>query len=219
MKCDVLLVGLPSSDELTVQNKNCPVDWALRVVSTAADAACGHTTICRDGLNQIKTILTDIASGKGQSDDLMLLEDLCTVIVDDKDCAISVAAAEAVLFSLRSFTDDWEKHCVRKLCSSLICKGCYSVYIDPAVCNGCGACLSKVKDGVIAGGPGLIHVLKDDAAVKEGNLEDYCPLGAMKKAGAIKPQVPQTPVPVGTFAPTGGLRRKRNRCFGEEGKK
>jgi NADH-quinone oxidoreductase subunit F len=165
--------------------------------------------MCRDGLMQIKTLLLDITNGKGRNDDLRLLEDLCGVIAADKDCALAKKAAENVLYSMRECAEEFEMHCNRKRCTAMICKAYYTIYIDPAQCSGCGKCLHYAPAGAIAGGEGLIHVVKDDMPLKEQAFLDCCPQGAIKKAGSIKPQIPQAPIPVGSFIAIGGLRRRR----------
>ena len=59
----------------------------------------------------------------------------------------------------------------------------------------------------------MIHVIKKDLlAMKTGEFAAVCPVGAIKKAGLIKPPVPTDPVPVGSFgagAGAGGGRRRR----------
>ena len=208
MKCETTLNECPAYEELTEQESVCPVDWALGFVKAAQAASCGKSTICRDGLEQFQAILSDIAKGKGRPDDTRLMEDLCQAVIADADCGLTTKAAEAILHTIRTYPDVYEEHCIRKLCKKMICSGCYSLYIDPAVCDGCGKCLQHAAGGAVSGGSGMIHVINDDSKLKNSEFLNSCPCGAIKKAGAVKPQVPEAPVPVGSFA-TGGLRRKR----------
>ena len=208
MKCELVLDNFP--DKQALQDENCcPVDRALTCMSRAVEGACGRTTICRDGLYQIYTIISDIARGKGRGDDMILLRDLCNTIVIDGECPLSIAAANAVMESLDTFPDVWEKHCNRKLCDKMVCIGCYTLYIDPAVCDGCGECIKAAPEGSIIGGSGMVHIIKDEATVKQIDYQTMCPKSAFKKAGAVKPQLPSEPVPVGTAVQTKGLQRRR----------
>ena len=88
----------------------------------------------------------------------------------------------------------------------------YTLYIDPALCNGCGNCLTAAPVGAVAGGEGMIHVIKKDLLeMKTPAFTGVCPVGAIKKAGLVKPPVPADPVPVGSFGAgnAGGGRRRR----------
>ena len=208
MKCNSTLDGLTKYEELNKLEETCPVHWAAGYAAAAVHESCGESTICRDGLVQVLTILSDIENGKGRPEDPRLLEDICQVIIADGDCQLSVKAADNILKALHASPEVFEEHCVRKICKMMVCSGCYSLYIDPAVCNGCGNCAKQVEDGAVAGGPGMIHVIRDDTKLKNTEYSSICPCGAIKKAGAVKPMLPEAPVPVGSFV-TGGLRRKR----------
>ncbi len=208
MKCKVLLENYPDLRELCRQEDGCPVHAVLEMLDQAIQYACGQSTVCRDGLLQLYTIVADIAAGKGRADDCSLLEDLCNTIMLDEDCQLSAKAAGAVVDSIHSFPEEWEKHCVRKLCVSGVCHGCYSLYIDPAVCDGCGKCRENAPANAILGSAGMIHIIQDDAGLKNEAFIQSCPKNAIKKAGAVKPKLPVSPIPAGTFT-GGGLRKKR----------
>ena len=91
----------------------------------------------------------------------------------------------------------------------------YSLYIDPAVCKGNGACLKACPAGAVVGGEGMISVIKDESGLKTEAFIASCPNGAIKKyGGPVKPRTPSDPVPVGSFgaeggAAAGGGRRRR----------
>ncbi len=59
----------------------------------------------------------------------------------------------------------------------------------------------------------MIHVVKKDLLeMKQDAFISACPVGAIKKAGLVKPPLPTDPVPVGSFgaaAAGGGGRRRR----------
>ena len=77
-----------------------------------------------------------------------------------------------------------------------------------------GAILIGPTAGAVLGGEGMIHVIKNDRELKNDAFIGCCPVGAIKKCGAIKPPVPPAPVPVGSFGAAsggagGGRRRRR----------
>ena len=207
--CEKTAQSLPPVAEMEQLAEGvCPVDWARTVAKTAWEANCGQGTFCRDGLAQVFTIIDDIARDKGRSGDLELLAELCGDIVAMADCELSVGCAQRVLASLEGHRAEWEAHLDRKRCTALVCRGCYTVHVDPAKCTGCGQCMAVCPDGCIAGGEGMIHVVDSSACSRCGKCFEACPAGAFMKAGAVKPRVPEAPVPVGSFS-TGATRRRR----------
>lgn len=195
---------LPTREELAAGA--CPVDWARRCVETARLESCGVSVMCRDGMTQAGAIVDDITTGMGQDGDLDMLKDICTVIAETGDCDLARTAAEQVLYSMNTYADDWNQHCLRKRCAALVCKAYYSLYIDPALCTGCGACKAAAPDGAVEGGEGLIHIIRNDQDLKTDAFLAVCPAAAIQKAGAVKPRLPESPVPVGSFR-TGRRRR------------
>jgi NADH-quinone oxidoreductase subunit F len=209
--CETTAETLPSVDEiLNKADDVCPVQWTAKVARLAHDNVCGHGTFCRDGMFQLYLIPEDIIKGRGVVEDLDVLKDCCDLIITANECELSVKTAELVKASLENHYDDWYDHITRKRCKAMQCPSCYTLYIDPATCDGCGKCVANAPDGVIAGGEGMIHVVKkDDNSIKTPEFLACCPKAAIKKAGAVKPPVPTDPVPVGSFGAgaAGGRRR------------
>ncbi len=212
--CEITAEGLPAIEEVTnLAEGVCPVCQAARIARKAHGAICGHGTFCRDGMYQLYLIPEDISNGRGSVEDLDLLKDCCELIIKANECELSVRTAELIKTSLETHYDEWYDHLTRKRCKAMECPACYTLYIDPALCNGCGKCLGAAPENAVVGGEGMIHVIKKDLlAMKTGEFAAVCPVGAIKKAGLIKPPVPTDPVPVGSFgagAGAGGGRRRR----------
>ena len=125
----------------------------------------------------------DISNGRGSVEDLDLLKDCCELIIKANECELSVRTAELVKASLETHYDEWYDHLTRKRCKAMECPACYTLYIDPALCNGCGKCLGAAPENAVVGGEGMIHVIKKDLlAMKTGEFAAVCPVGAIKKA-------------------------------------
>lgn len=201
----------------TLSAEGCPVDWAKNVVDIVWRESCGRDVMCRDGMTQLHTLLGDITGGKGQASDIELLRDLCNVIAESEGCEIAQKAAAGVFYSLDEHGGEWEAHCVRKRCTTMTCPCSYNIYIDPALCQGCHACLQFAPVGAVASGEGMVSVVEDDSKLKTDEFMNACPKGAIKKlgAGAVKPSLPEAPVPVGSFAGGGTVRRRRRRGGGD----
>ena len=211
--CNLTVSGLPSKEDIIANaGGGCPVCEAARIARRAHASACGHGTYCRDGMFQLYLIPEDISLGRGTVEDLDMLKDVCDLIIDGNECEMSVSVATLVRTSLESHYDEWYDHITRKRCRAMECPACYSLYIDPVTCNGCGKCLAVAPANAVLGGEGMIHVIKKDLPeLKTGAFMTSCPLGAIKKAGVVRPALPVEPVPVGSFAPanaSGGRRRR-----------
>lgn len=215
--CEITADNLPDITEI-LENPNqvCPVCQAAKIARTAHEGVCGHGTFCRDGMYQLYLIPEDISNGQGSVEDLDLLSDICDLIITGNECELSVKTAGLIRESLEAHSDEWRDHLTRKRCKSLECPSCFTLYIDPAVCNGCGKCINEAAPGAVEGGEGMIHVIKKDMlSMKTGSFESCCPISAIKRAGTVKPPLPAAPVPVGSFQTAGGSegggRRRRRR--------
>lgn len=194
-----------------VPEGTCPVQWAIELVKNARADACGKSVMCRDGLWQLQLMLEGIATGQSNSEDLDVMKELL-VAMKTIGCPNTQKVASLVIDLMDQNPDEWNLHVGRKRCTTLSCY--YNLYIDPATCNGCGACKNVAPADAVAGGEGMIHVIKDEAAVKNAEFVASCPVGAIKKYGAVKPACPAEPMAVGTFGAAaggaaGGRRRRR----------
>ncbi len=197
----------PLSEILENDGTVCPVDWAKRCALKAHEEACGKCVMCRDGSTQLSLILEDITNGKGKIEDLDLIEELCNVIKETASCEMARTMAFNISESLKQNRQEWELHITRKRCTALICKGCYSIVIQPELCNGCDLCTSKCPEKAIEGTKGLIHIIDEEKCTKCGVCLEECPSQAAVKYSIQKPRIPETPVPCGSW--TGTRRRHR----------
>jgi NADH-quinone oxidoreductase subunit F len=215
MICDVSADGLAPLDDAGLDGGTaCPVDEAMRQMQRAAASSCGRDVFCREGTRQVQTILADLTTGKGESADLELIDELCSLIAANASCGMAATSALRTLDLLRGRTEEWELHLRRKRCTSLTCEMSYTIYIAPDDCNGCGECLPLCPEAAITGSEGLIHVVVTDSCTKCLACLPVCPTTAVRKAGPIKPRVPVSPVPVGSFTADdagGGMTRRRRR--------
>ena len=214
MDCKYNVERIPDTAEIEVLPEGvCPVDWAKKCIDTAYTENCGKSVMCRDGMTQLHMIVGDIVSGKGMGDDIDLVREICELMASTEGCELSVKVAKNVLFTLDKYADAWDQHCRRKRCAALACKAYYSVYCAPDKCQGCTKCMEVCPVGAIAGGKGLICVVDVSKCVRCGKCFEVCPHEARAKygAGALKPKMPEAPVPVGSFAAAGGAGARRSR--------
>jgi len=147
MDCTLYIELLPAVEEITDKPEDvCPVDWALRVADTARLNNCGQSVMCRDGMQQLYTIICDITTEKGQSEDIELISDVCEVIKQSEGCGVAARSAELISVSLERYADEWAGHIRRKRCTASVCEGYYSAQAIPERADGARRRKRKTSD-------------------------------------------------------------------------
>jgi len=81
-----------SGGMIVMDEDTCMVDTARYFLDFLSDESCGKCTPCREGIDQMLTILTNITEGKGQDGDIELLEEIaevntkCLFVCPGTDC-------------------------------------------------------------------------------------------------------------------------------------
>ena len=123
MKCNHGAELLPNIEEIKNKPESvCPVDWAKRVADTARMNNCGKSVTCRDGMNQLWTIINDITIDKGQGEDLELIKDICEALMLSDGCDIAQNAAALINESVTAYYEEWNAHIKRHRCSACVCE-------------------------------------------------------------------------------------------------
>ena len=198
-----------SGGMIVMDEDTCMVDTARYFLDFLSDESCGKCTPCREGIDQMLAILTNITSGNGQDGDIELLEDIAEVTKDASLCALGQTAANPVLSTLRYFRDEYEAHITEKRCPAGVCKALISYYIQPDKCRACLMCLKNCPAGAITGAKKQIHVIDQKKCIKCGICFDVCPqkFSAVKKiSGAPVPPAP--PLSKRTISKTNPRRKQ-----------
>ncbi len=111
-----------SGGMIVMDEDTCMVDVAKYFVEFLKSESCGKCTSCRDGIERMHEILTDITEGRGREGDIELLEELCEAIRDTSLCALGGTAPNPVLTTIRYFRDEYEAHIQKKRCPAGVCK-------------------------------------------------------------------------------------------------
>jgi bidirectional [NiFe] hydrogenase diaphorase subunit len=83
------------------------VDVAKYFMDFCVDESCGKCVPCRVGTVHIHGLLEKISEGRGTTDDLALLEDLCQMVKDTSLCGLGQSAPNPVLSTLRFFRNEY----------------------------------------------------------------------------------------------------------------
>ena len=184
-----------SGGMIVMDEETCMVDVAKYFVDFLKGESCGKCTSCREGIERMHEILTDITEGRGREGDIELLEELSEVIRDTSLCALGGTAPNPVLTTIRYFRDEYEAHIREKHCPARVCKELVSYYIDPEKCEACMICLKNCPVEAIEGGKNQIHVIDQSKCTKCGTCLDVCPprFAAVKKISGTPVPAPRSP--------------------------
>ncbi len=164
-----------SGGMIVMDEDTCMVDIARYFLNFLADESCGKCLSCREGIEQMRGILTDITEGNGKKGDIELLEKLAETIKKASMCALGQTAPNPVLSTLRYFRDEYEAHIEEKRCPAYACQALISYSIEPDKCKACMKCLRSCPMDAIDGGKGIIHAIDQEKCTRCGSCYRVCP--------------------------------------------
>jgi len=95
---------------MVLDETDCVVDCAQRMVAFYAHESCGKCTPCREGTWWATRVLERIEDGTGRDEDLPLMHDMGTNILFRAFCALADGTASVINSSLEHFADEYEEH-------------------------------------------------------------------------------------------------------------
>lgn len=168
-----------SGGMIVMDEDTCMVDVARYFTDFLVDESCGKCVPCREGLERMSEILTDICDGRGKEGDIELLEELSVVMMDASMCALGKTAPNPVLTTIQYFRDEYDAHIEEKKCPAHVCKALIEYYIDAEKCTGCLACLKACPEGAISGEKEVVHTINTEICSKCGICSDTCKFDAV----------------------------------------
>ena len=125
-------------------------------------------------------IITDITEGRGNPDQIELLEELGDTVSTTSLCGLGKTAANPVLSTLRYFRDEYETHINDNKCPAGVCPALISYSIDEEKCNYCGVCKRGCPHNAISGKKKQAHSINLDLCQKCGICMFECKFDALQ---------------------------------------
>ena len=168
-----------SGGMIVMDETTCMVDLAKYFVKFLTEESCGKCVPCREGLDRMLDILTDITEGQGKPGDIELLEELGDVIRGTSLCALGSTAPNPVLSTIKYFRDEYEAHINEKRCPAGVCKALITFSIDEEKCTGCGVCIKSCPQMAISGEKKKLHTIDQEKCIACGLCRDACKFEAV----------------------------------------
>jgi len=169
-----------SGGMVVMDEETCMVDVAKYFLTFLQDESCGKCVPCRIGIDRMLEIITDITEGRGNSQQVSLLEELGSTVSQTALCGLGKTAANPVLSTLRYFREEYETHIHDKKCPAGVCQALITYKVDPEKCTCCGICKSGCPHGAIIGKKKQVHVIDLHLCQKCGICKSECEFEAIQ---------------------------------------
>ena len=172
-----------SGGMIVMDENTCMVDVAKYFTKFLKEESCGKCVPCREGTQRLFEILSDIAEGKGENEDIFTLEELGNVIKDTSLCGLGQTSANPLLSTIRYFKNEYIEHIKQKKCSARVCRSLIAYAIDEERCitigHGCGVCKRECPENAITSEKKKAHSINSEVCVKCGICYNVCKFDAV----------------------------------------
>jgi NADH:ubiquinone oxidoreductase subunit F (NADH-binding)/(2Fe-2S) ferredoxin len=86
------------------------VDLARYFLSFFKEENCGKCTTCREGVKRMHEILEEICQGRGEMEDIALLERMSQPMIDGSLCALGKTVPNAVTSTIKHFKNEYKDY-------------------------------------------------------------------------------------------------------------
>ena len=170
-----------SGGMVVMDEDTCMVDIARYFLEFLQDESCGKCLTCREGIERMLEIVTDITEGKGKDKDIETLTQLGELVKNVSMCGLGQTAPNPLLSTIKYFKDEYQAHIIDKKCPAGVCRALISFSIIEDNCTGCGACKKACPQEAISGKKKELHVIYQNKCIKCGICFETCKFDAILK--------------------------------------
>ena len=169
-----------SGGMIVMDEDDCMVDIARYFIEFTRDESCGKCSSCREGLDAMYEILTNICEGNGKEGDIEFLEELGEATINASMCGLGKSAPNPVLTSIRHFRDEYVAHIRDKKCPAKSCVALIEYSVDQEKCTGCFICNVNCPTNAIIGEKKKPQTIDKSKCIKCSVCFEVCRFDAIK---------------------------------------
>lgn len=176
-KCNL---GIDISNILVLDKNICMVNLSKYYLNFMTQTSCGKCSPCRIGSKRIFNILDKISKGNANLDDLNLISNIASAIIETSLCDFGKISCNPILSILQNCYDEFYDHIVNRNCEASKCSAFLNYYISDK-CIGCTKCVKTCPTNSIYGGIKKIHKINLSTCIDCGICAEICPVNAIIK--------------------------------------
>jgi NADH:ubiquinone oxidoreductase subunit F (NADH-binding)/(2Fe-2S) ferredoxin/NAD-dependent dihydropyrimidine dehydrogenase PreA subunit len=168
---------------IVMDEESCMVDLARFYLDFNQDESCGKCTPCRIGSKRMLELLQKITEGRGEEQDLEILEQLALLMKNGSLCALGRTAPNPLLSTLRLFRNEYLAHIKERRCPAGVCRSLVRPWINPELCKACGLCARVCPAEAINGEKGVPYEIDLEKCCDCLRCLKECPFNAISQGG------------------------------------
>lgn len=172
---------MDSGGMIVMAEDDCIIDITKFYVQFSTDESCGKCSPCRIGGKQLYKLLTKIANGNGELEDITRLKRIGMTMQKASLCGLGQTTPNPVISTLNYFEHEYIEHIKDKTCKPGKCKNLVTYLILEGLCTGCHLCAMRCPVNAINGRKRNPHNINQEICIKCGQCSQICKFNAIKR--------------------------------------
>ncbi len=168
-----------SGGMIVMDEFDCMVDISKFYLGFCVDESCGKCAPCRIGGTQMLGLLKKISEGKGESEDMVKLNQIAQAMQKASLCGLGQTAANPVLSTMKYFEAEYKAHVVDKKCPACKCPSLVVYSINKDRCTGCSLCARNCPVNAISGDRQSKYTIDTAKCIGCANCYEACKFNAI----------------------------------------